>query len=170
MLFSNSALSSNKSIEKTDIQQSPALFNRSQWQTLVAIQEHLFPAKNGAPGASQFNAKAWLYQSLTYPQVNPDVIKIYQTQLNQTKDLAQKQFHKPFPKLIESEKELILRQLEKNRQSQIWLAEILNNIIEALLTDPIYGGNNNAIGWKWLGHTPGFPRPSAQQKYYLLNS
>jgi len=157
------------SISHSQINDSQAkLFKRAQWQTLIAIQEHLFPAHNGAPGASQFNAKAWLYNSLTQPRVNPDVIKIYHEQIKQTNILSQKLFSKKFVLLPQTAKEQVLRQLEKNRQGQVWLAEILNYLIEALLTDPVYGSNNQAIGWKWLGHTPGFPRPTPKQKFFLL--
>ena len=40
--------------------------------------------------------------------------------------------------------------------------------MEALLTDPAYGGNPDGIGWRWLGHTPGYPRPSAATIYPRL--
>jgi gluconate 2-dehydrogenase gamma chain len=59
-----------------------------------------------------------------------------------------------------------LRRFETNGKQ--WISTILRYILEALLTDPIYGGNPNAIGWKWLDHQPGFPRPPANKRYYLL--
>ena len=46
-----------------------------------------------------------------------------------------------------------------------WLSTLLLYIFEALLTDPVYGGNPNGIGWKWLGHNPGLPRPTADKRY-----
>jgi len=161
-------ISANKKQLSESFSEQTILFSRAQWQTLTAIQEHLFPAKNGAPGASQFNAKAWLYNFLTFPEINSEVVQIYRSQIDKVNLLAKQQFKQKFIQLDESQKEQILRSIEKNRQSQRWLGEILNNIIEALLTDPVYGANNDAIGWKWLGHSPGFPRPNTQQKYFLL--
>ena len=38
-------------------------------------------------------------------------------------------------------------------------------IFEALLSDPVYGGNPEGIGWRWLGHRPGFPRPNQRNRY-----
>jgi len=45
---------------------------------------------------------------------------------------------------------------------------LLTYILEALLTDPVYGGNPNGIGWTWLQHQPGFPTPTEDKKYYKL--
>jgi gluconate 2-dehydrogenase gamma chain len=27
----------------------------------------------------------------------------------------------------------------------------------------VYGGNPDGIGWRWLGHVPGYPRPPADK-------
>ena len=40
--------------------------------------------------------------------------------------------------------------------------------VEALLADPVYGGNFDQTGWRWLSHQPGFPRPSADKTWYRL--
>jgi gluconate 2-dehydrogenase gamma chain len=37
--------------------------------------------------------------------------------------------------------------------------------MEALLTDPAYGGNPGGIGWRWLQHVPGYPRPPMDKIY-----
>ena len=49
-----------------------------------------------------------------------------------------------------------------------WLSTLITYTLEALLSDPLYGGNTNGIGWKWLGHDPGNPRPSADKIYGRL--
>ena len=49
-----------------------------------------------------------------------------------------------------------------------WLRELIHYILEALLSDPVYGGNPGGIGWRWLEHRPGYKRPSPQQRYFLL--
>ena len=41
-------------------------------------------------------------------------------------------------------------------------------LFEALLLDPLYGGNKEEKGWKWLNHTPGFPRPTEELRYEVL--
>ena len=59
----------------------------------------------------------------------------------------------------------ILVKIEKSSFGESWLSLILYYLIEALLLDPVYGGNPNGIGWKWLEHQPGFPRPNLNQTY-----
>ena len=54
-------------------------------------------------------------------------------------------------------------------EGENWVSTLLFYICEALLTDPIYGGNPNGIGWAWLAHQPGFPRPSPEQSYGVLH-
>ena len=34
--------------------------------------------------------------------------------------------------------------------------------------DPVYGGNPDGIGWKWLMHPPGFPRPPKGKTYHAF--
>ena len=71
-------------------------------------------------------------------------------------------------KLDEKQREASLRKLEINAAGKAWLRETLRYIMEALLIDPVYGSNPNAVGWKWLKHRPGFPRPLKDKRYFLL--
>ena len=41
-------------------------------------------------------------------------------------------------------------------------------LLEALLADPVYGGNTDEVGWKWLGYTAGFPRPPIGKRYFEI--
>ena len=46
-----------------------------------------------------------------------------------------------------------------------WCSILITLILESLLLDPIYGGNPDGIGWKWLEVTPGFPQPTEELRY-----
>lgn len=48
-----------------------------------------------------------------------------------------------------------------------WVKQNLTFILESLSMDPIYGINKNEMGWKWLEHQPGFPRPSNENKFQV---
>ena len=63
------------------------------------------------------------------------------------------------------EKENICKYISKNSDGEYFLSYILKYIFEALLSDPNYGGNPNGIGWNWLEHSPGYPRPSKETIY-----
>jgi gluconate 2-dehydrogenase gamma chain len=79
-----------------------------------------------------------------------------------------KTFDKSFVNLLLEEKDQVFRIIEKSNWGYRWLSLNLLNIFEALLADPIYGGNPNEIGWRWLEHTPGFPRPTPDNMYGKL--
>ena len=63
------------------------------------------------------------------------------------------------------EKEELIRTISKEPAIKFWLSKHLTLIFEALLCDPIYGGNPDEIGWSWLRHNPGEPRPTKELAY-----
>ena len=141
---------------------------KKQWQTLAAVQEHLFPGESHAPGAADVNAAAYLHFVLSDPGLDPAEDKLIRNGLTQLEDLVRQLYGKGFVTLSEAECEASLRQFEKTTTGRQWITDILGYIFEALLTDPVYSGNPDAIGWKWLDHTPGFPRPPDDKRYFLL--
>jgi len=62
----------------------------------------------------------------------------------------------------------MLHQITKSKAGRRWVSKLLSYICEALLGDPVYGGNPDGIGWKWLNHHPGFPRPPKHKRYREL--
>ncbi len=66
------------------------------------------------------------------------------------------------------QREALLRRIEQSRAGGNWLSLLLTYLLEALLADPVYGGNPDAIGWRWLEHQPGFPTPPADRTWYRL--
>jgi gluconate 2-dehydrogenase gamma chain len=139
-----------------------------QWQTLAAVQEHLFPGESHTPGAADVNAAAYLHFVLSDPEIDPAEAKLIHNGLTQLEALVRQRHGKGFIALSEAEREASLRQFEKTTTGRHWITDILGYIFEALLTDPVYGGNPGGIGWKWLDHPPGFPRPTAGKRYFLL--
>jgi len=65
-------------------------------------------------------------------------------------------------------REELLRQIEQELSGKAFLSEILHFTLEAMLSDPAYGGNINQKGWKWLEHQPGFPGPQVGKRYFEL--
>lgn len=60
----------------------------------------------------------------------------------------------------------MLKKISQSRAGENWLSLLLYYLLESLTLDPIYGGNTDGMGWQWLGHQAGFPRP-VQGKTYL---
>ncbi len=143
---------------------SGAGLSQLQWQTIIAVQEHLFPAGLDAPGAKDVKAAHYLLSVLTAPNSEPSEREFIQNGIIQLEKVIRDMQYQHFTVLPSSQRETVLRKLENEANGKQWLRTILNYILEALLSDPIYGGNPNGIGWQWLEHQPGFPRPN--RKYY----
>lgn len=142
--------------------------SESQWHTLQAVQNHLFPSEPGAPGAKEIRAAAYLQSVLIEQQSEVIDRKFIKKGIVHIDTLSRKELDKPFAALTEGQREKILRLFENTHEGRHWLSMMLDNILEALLTDPVYGGNPEKIGWHWLKHQPGFPRPPKNKRYYLL--
>ena len=138
------------------------------WRTLDAVMEHLFPAEADSPGARDIQAIAYLQTMLQAPDIEQDDRDFISNGVGWLNDLAKKQHGADFLALKELEREAILRSIEQSRAGERWLSSLLSWILEALLSDPVYGGNPEGIGWTWLEHQPGYPTPPADKQYFRL--
>ena len=143
-------------------------FHKSQDRILQEVQEHLFPKSDDSPGANDVNALYYLHFVLTDPDIDEDNKNLLINGVNWLEEECLKTFDKSFVSLLSEEKDILFRIIEKSNWGYRWLSLNLIYIFEALLSDPIYGGNPNEIGWNWLEHTPGFPRPTSDNMYGKL--
>ena len=138
------------------------------WRTLAAVQEHLFPASVDAPGAADIGASVYLHNALENPAADGDDREFIFKGVGWLNDLIREQGRRPFVELDEAERESVLRAIEQSRAGRNWLSLLLTYLLEALLADPVYGGNRQRIGWQWLEHQPGFPTPPPARTWYRL--
>ena len=138
------------------------------WQTITAVQEHLLPSSEHSPGASDIQALKFLRHMLETPDTDSEEKDFIVNGTGWLNDIARKNHSKTFSQLLEEDRESVLRQIELSQAGERWLSLLLTYLIEALLSDPVYGGNPDGIGWTWLEHQPGFPRPDTDKMYYRL--
>ena len=132
------------------------------FKIISAVQEVLFPKGLNAPSASEFRATAYLLNVSTHSSFWAKDLKFlaYGAELliNEKND---------FLNINSKEQDKALRDfVNNNSKGESWVSLLLFYTLEALLSDPIYGGNKNESGWKWLGHNTGQPRP---KKIFLKN-
>ncbi|HHH89454.1 MAG TPA: gluconate 2-dehydrogenase subunit 3 family protein [Aliiroseovarius sp.] len=135
----------------------------AQWDLVALIQEHLLPTEADSPGAQTIHARRYLQSVLNEPRHDPGDRRFLLQGLTDLDALAVKRYRHRFFTLDHGQRETLLREYERSRDGHRWLRMLLDYLMEALLTDPVYGGNPQGVGWKWLRHTPGFPRPPAPQ-------
>ncbi len=147
---------------------APVLDDPIRWRIIAAVQDHLLPSEPHAPGAQDIHALAYLQWVASDSNLDTGerafIVRGAAWLDERARDLALF----PFTELNESRREQVLRAVSGSAAGENWLGTILVYLFEALLMDPVYGGNPDGIGWRWLGHTPGFPRPPAARTYGRL--
>lgn len=141
---------------------------QAPWTTLRAVLAHLLPHTDDAPGADDIHAVVYLHDTLENPAADGAAKARIVDGAQRVEALAQAQHQQPFATLDEAQRETLLREFERQSGGSAWLSSLLTFALEALLADPVYGGNTDQAGWRWLNHQPGFPRPPADKTWYRL--
>jgi gluconate 2-dehydrogenase gamma chain len=149
--------------------QTTTQYNDEPWKTLDAVFEHLLPAGDGVPGARDIRVIAYMQTMLNAPDADPADLSFTSNGVGWLNDLSQQEHKKPFIVLDEINRETILRKIETSNAGERWLSFLLTHLLEALLSDPVYGSNPHGIGWDWLEHQSGYPLPTANTMYYKLS-
>ena len=125
------------------------------FKTLEAVQEVLFPKGLKAPSASEFGATAYLANVSSHSSFLASDLKFLK---RGARELMNE--YPNFLSLSFKEQDEALREfVDDSTLGQNWVAFVLYFTLEGLLADPIYGGNRDESGWKWLGNHAGEPRP-----------
>ena len=138
------------------------------WITVAAVLSHLLPAGPDTPGAVEVNAIGYVYRSLTTEGADQGDLEQLRAGARRLDALVLADYLSEFGALAYDQREAALRKLEATQSGQRWLSMLMVYLLEALLADPMYGGNTDARGWQWLRHQPGFPRPPADHAWYLM--
>jgi gluconate 2-dehydrogenase gamma chain len=145
---------------------SETVFSEHQNKTMLSVQQVLFPDDGDGPSASDLNALKYLHWALEDPNNIADGDPAYLIKGLVSIDVfTEDLFGKKFIELTEKQQNDSLVKIEKSSFGENWLSLIIYYLMEALLLDPAYGGNPNGIGWQWLEHQPGFPRPNKSNTY-----
>lgn len=148
----------------------PAWVDQDPWHTLVEVQEHLFPATNDGPGARDIHAVVYLRNNLEHAQADPELKKFMLDRAAMFNALARQRLDADFGALDFAAREDFLRGILDDGDWRRWLSRLLTFLLEALLADPVYGGNPGGAGWKWLHHQPGFPTPPIGKRWHELGA
>ena len=138
------------------------------WPVLAAVQEHLFPSAPGSPGARDIRALTYLQWVLADPRGDHEQQRFILKGVDWLEDLARQRHHASFLDLDPIRSEWLLREVAGSEKGDHWLSTLMFYLCEALLADPVYGGNPEGIGWTWLQHQPGFPQPTPDKRYGVL--
>lgn len=142
-----------------------APLSNHQFKVLQALQNTLFPSDGNGPGAYEINADTYLLWVLNDTQMAPDENQYIIDNLSKFSDYTQKKLKYHFYELNPREQQTIVEDVSQQKWGKRFLSRLLTLIFEALLVDPQYGSNPEEIGWNWLEHNPGPPRPTTALLY-----
>ena len=127
-------------------------------EDLVILDEVLniiFPKTKNMPSAKEFKATEYLVKNISHKTFDDEDKTLI---INGTKD-----FINSFPEFLslspEEKKKLIFEIIQNNQYAKSWISKLSYYGIEAMFSDPIYGGNFNQIAWKSVNHLAGIPQP-----------
>jgi len=129
----------------------------------MAVQSHLFPKGGILPSALSMKSTKFLFETMKHSSFDRDIQAFV---LEGVRELDSREKGK-FIKMNSRQKEKALREYEDTRYGKSWLSRMMTLTMEGMLADPIYGSNPKGVGWKALGHTAAFPRPT--EKYLGKN-
>ncbi len=141
---------------------------KDPWATISVVQNHLFPSETDSPGAKEINAITYLHNVISNPAIDQGEKEFILNGVKWLNDLSLEKHEVIFTQLSYIQRVELLHQIEESKAGRRWISKLLTYIFEAFLGDPVYGGNPAGIGWKWLNHHPGFPRPPKHKRYWNL--
>jgi len=121
---------------------------------LETVYNHLFPKTSTMPNAKEFGAVEYLIKNINssyFPKEDANLI------IQGAIDFASS--FDNFLTASQKEQSSMIDTASNNDYGYEWLSKLVYYGFEALLSDPIYGGNKNQVGWKSVQHKAGQPRP-----------
>ncbi len=143
------------------------ILTKTRRNTLFAMMNILFPDRKKL-SIQSINAYAHFHQILADDNYDIDEKEYLQNGIQWTDEIAQEKFKKDFYQLNDTKKRVVFSHILQSNWGESWLSKVLTVIFEALLLDPIYRVNKNKIGWEWLEHISGQPRPDKNNTYQKL--
>lgn len=138
--------------------------DEEQRKIVERVQEFLFPNDGNGPSAKDLNAQNY-FQWVIWEKGTDKEDKEYLLKgISWVDETAEEEKQKAFLQLSSKEQFDLLELIVTTNWGESWLSMMLTIIFEALFCDPIYGGNVDEQGWKWLEHNPGQPRPTEELK------
>ncbi|CAA6814666.1 MAG: Unknown protein [uncultured Campylobacterales bacterium] len=131
---------------------SCAKTNNYFWTTIENAQNILMPKSKFGPSAKELQSTKYLKNVSIHSSFDSRDIRVL-------KQGVKYLYEKNFNVLPKSKKEKLLNNFSQSGLGSQWVSLMLYYTIESTFCDPIYGGNTNQIGWNWVNHPVGYPRP-----------
>ena len=148
------------------LREANEILTAEQSTILYDVLSIFFPDDGNGPSVDEINAFGyilWVLQDTLNRKTSENEYII--EGIDWANETAEEIYFTPFVELDQEQKEALVGKFTELNWGKNWSSVLITLICEAVLLDPIYGGNTNEAGWKWLNHTPGFPGPTEELRY-----
>ena len=124
-------------------------------ETMATLHKDLFPK------AKTLNIETIPYLNIVFhhSRIDEDEKEFLKNGVKWLNEEALNMFDNSYVKLSSQKRQLVLQTIVKENWGENFMYKTMSYMFEAMLGDPIYGGNNQEAGWKWLNFEGGQPRP-----------
>ena len=151
-------------VPKSDI----PLISVTNEQILKDVLYFLWPEVGGGPSVSELKIYEYFLWFFSDLKVDPEEKEYLFKGMDWIDESSKEDFNVNYEKLKKDQKDMLLNKISVTDWGESWLSKVINIIIEAIFSNPIYGSNPYGIGYKWFEHNPGFPQPDNSNKYQEL--
>ena len=131
---------------------------------LKAMQQDLLHGTDAMPSYEQINPNKYLLIIFNHSRIGDDEKEYLRNGARWLNEEALEMYEKPYASLDADKRQRVLISFSSHDWGESYIYKVLSYMMESMLGDPIYGGNKNGSGWKFLGHRGGQPSP---KKAYL---
>lgn len=142
-----------------------SFFSDLEMKNLSEIVNRLFPDDGNGPNSNEINVIPHIIWTLQHTEYGFNSFDMLKSAFQKLSDFTSDSFSKSFFELEEPEQIKTLERISEIRWGERFMSNLLTYIFEALSIDPLYSVNANKVGWDWLGHQAGYPRPQESQLY-----
>ena len=142
--------------------------NLAEAATLDALFERLFPGDENGPGASSIGVIRYLDRALSGPYAHH--LEAYRLGVYALDAESVDRFGKPFLEADSIQQQELIAALEQGSapnfraiEGKTFFELARSHLQEGLFADPIYGGNRDKAGWRFLGHPGVWMENSAKE-------
>ena len=129
-------------------------------RTIALVHKDLFPESGSAPSQDDINSSFYLNSILNHSRVTDTAKGFIRNGVKWLNEVSVSKYKKVYTRLSSSQRQIVLKDIALTEWGKSWIETIMSYLLEAMLGDPIYGGNRAQSGWKWLEHKSGLPRPT----------
>lgn len=127
--------------------------------TLKIMQKDLLHDADEMPSFEQINPNKYLTLIFNHSRVSQEEKNYLKNGASWLNEEAIEMYEKPYTSLDADKRQRVLISFSSRDWGKSYIDTILSYMMEAMLGDPLYGGNKDGSGWKFLNHRGGEPSP-----------